>query len=114
MPSVLVYAMNYNQMSTIIGVEKEGRMVEEYNKEDEKGKYRAIGLRNRNQAFNPQTRPNLYFPLYVNPSTKKVSTKKSDEFVDEVWPDAPDGTKTCWTWMRQKVEAENDLRKRCS
>ncbi|MBQ9197307.1 MAG: site-specific DNA-methyltransferase [Clostridia bacterium] len=107
--SVLVYAMNYNQMSTIIGVEKEGRMVEEYNKEDEKGKYRAIGLRNRNQAFNPQTRPNLYFPLYVNPSTKKVSTKKSDEFVDEVWPDAPDGTKTCWTWMRQKVEAENDL-----
>ena len=107
--SVLVYAMNYNQMSTIIGVEKEGRMVEEYNKEDEKGKYRVIGLRNRNQAFNPQTRPNLYFPLYVNPSTKKVSTKKSDEFVDEVWPDAPDGTKTCWTWMRQKVEAENDL-----
>ena len=84
-------------------------MVDEYNREDEQGKYRPIGLRNRNQAFNPQTRPNLYYPLYVNPTTKKVSTQHSEEFCDEVFPDAPDGTKTCWTWMKKKVEEENDL-----
>ncbi len=107
--SVLVYAKNYDNPTTMIGVEKEGKMVEEYNKEDAKGKYRPIGLRNRNQAFNPQTRPNLYFPLYVNPMTKRVSTTQSSEFTDEVWPDAPDGTKTCWTWMRKKVEEENEL-----
>ena len=40
--SVLVYAKDYSQASTISGVEKEGKMVEEYNKEDEVGKYRAI------------------------------------------------------------------------
>lgn len=107
--SVLIYAKDYSQPSTIIGVEKEGRMVDEYNKEDETGKYRAIGLRNRNQAFNPQTRSNLYYPLYVNPITKKVSTAQNSDFCDEVWPDAPDGTKTCWTWMKKKVDAENDL-----
>ena len=107
--SVLVYAKDYSQASTISGVEKEGKMVEEYNKEDEVGKYRAIGLRNRNQSFNPQTRPNLYYPLYVNPRNGRVSTQKSEEFTDEVFPDAPDGTQTCWTWMRQKVEAENHL-----
>lgn len=107
--SVLVYAKNYDNPTTMIGVEKEGKMVEEYNKEDAKGKYRPIGLRNRNQAFNPQTRPNLYFPLYVNPVTKRVSTTQSTEYTDEVWPDAPDGTKTCWTWMRKKVEEENEL-----
>ena len=107
--SVLVYAKDYSQASTISGVEKEGKMVEEYNKEDEVGKYRAIGLRNRNQAFNPQTRPNLYYPLYVNPKNRKVSTQRSEEFTDEVFPDAPDGTQTCWTWMRQKVEEENHL-----
>lgn len=107
--SVLVYAKDYSQASTISGVEKEGKMVEEYNKEDELGKYRAIGLRNRNQSFNPQTRPNLYYPLYVNPRNGKVSTQKNAEFTDEVFPDAPDGTKTCWTWMKQKVEAENHL-----
>lgn len=84
-------------------------MVEEYNKEDERGKYRLIGLRNRNQAFNPTTRPNLYYPLYVDSSSKKVSTKKDTQFTDEVWPDTPDGIKTCWTWMSKKVDAENNL-----
>ena len=93
----------------MFGVEKEGKMVDEYNKEDEIGKYRAIGLRNRNQSFNPQTRPNLYFPLYVDPKTHRVSTIKSDPYIDEVWPDAPDGTKTCWTWMKTKIEKENHL-----
>ena len=107
--SVLMYAMNYTNNSTVVGVEKEGKMVDEYNREDEQGKYRPIGLRNRNQAFNPQTRPNLYYPLYVDPTTKKVSTQHSEEFCDEVFPDAPDGTKTCWTWMKKKVEEENDL-----
>nr|WP_297707284.1 site-specific DNA-methyltransferase [uncultured Butyrivibrio sp.] len=107
--SVLVYAKDYNNPTTIRGVEKEGKMVEEYNKEDSNGKYRAIGLRNRNQAFNPVTRPNLYFPLYVNPRDGKVWTERNSEYTDEVWPDAPDGTKTCWTWMKTKVENENDL-----
>ena len=40
----------------------------QYPEEDEKGKYRLLGLKNRNQAFNPETRPNLYYPLYVNRS----------------------------------------------
>lgn len=107
--SILAYAKNYLKPSTMFGVEKEGKMVDEYNKEDEIGKYRAIGLRNRNQSFNPQTRPNLYFPLYVDPKTHRVSTIKSDPYIDEVWPDAPDGTKTCWTWMKTKIEKENHL-----
>jgi len=107
--SVLVYAKDYNNPTTIRGVKKEGKMVKEYNKEDCNGKYRAIGLRNRNQAFNPVTRPNLYFPLYVNPLNGKVWTEQNSEYTDEVWPDAPDGTKTCWTWMKTKVENENDL-----
>lgn len=107
--SVLVYAKNYTQSSTIMGVEKEGKMIDEYNKEDEVGKFRAIGLRNRNQSFNPQTRPNLYFPLYVNPQSRRVSTVRNEQYTDEVWPDAPDGTKTCWTWMKKKVEKENHL-----
>ena len=107
--SVLIYAKNYNESSTITGIEKEGKMVEEYNKEDENGRYRAIGLRNRNQAFNPITRPNLYYPLYVDPIEKGVSTSQNSIFTDEVFPDAPDGTKTCWTWMKSKVEKENEL-----
>ena len=107
--SVFIYVRDYLETTSILGVEKEGKMVEEYNKSDERGKYRLIGLRNRNQAFNPVTRPNLYYPLYVNPKTKRVSTSESAEYTDVVWPDTPDGIKTCWTWMKKKVEAENQL-----
>lgn len=98
--------MNEN---AIYGIEKEGRMVDEYNREDERGKYRLLGLRNRNQSFNPTTRPKLYYPLFVNPKDGSVSLIRDDTFTDEVWPDAPDGTKTCWTWGKEKVTNESIL-----
>lgn len=107
--SILIYGKNIQNTATMVGVPKEGRMVEEYNREDSFGKYRVLGLRNRNQSFNPITRPNLYYPLYVNPITSEVSLTKNEDFTDEVWPDAPDGTKTCWTWAKQKVFNEREL-----
>ena len=107
--SVLIFVKDYLDTACILGAEKEGKMVDEYNREDQRGKYRLIGLRNRNQAFNPTTRPNLYYPLYVNPNTRHVSTQKTSDYTDEVWPDTPDGIKTCWTWMSKKVEEENFL-----
>jgi len=61
--SILVFVRDGLNAGAIQGLEKEGRMVEEYNKSDDKGPYRLLGLRNRNQSFNPTTRPNLYYPL---------------------------------------------------
>lgn len=28
---------------------------------------------------------------------------------DAVYPDAPNGTQTCWTWGRDRIDADNDL-----
>ncbi|MGZ8190270.1 MAG: site-specific DNA-methyltransferase [Methylococcaceae bacterium] len=107
--SILVFGRNCNNPYVMYGIEKEGRMVDEYNREDEKGKYRLLGLRNRNQAFNPVSRPNLYYPLYVNPFDGSVSIVSDDGYSDEVWPDTPDKVKTCWTWGKEKVVADNKL-----
>lgn len=106
---VLIYVKDYSNPLSINPVEKTGKMVSEYNKEDDIGKYREIGLRNRNQAFNPETRPNLYYPLFVNPKTGMVSIEQDSSYTDEVWPDAPDGTKTCWTWMKEKSKKQKNL-----
>ncbi len=106
---VLIYAKNSSNYNTMFGLPKEGKMVDEYNKEDAGGRFRLIGLRNRNQSFNPQTRPNLYYPLYVNPNSKKVALIKDSEFTDEVYPDTPDGIQTCWTWAKEKFVKENYL-----
>jgi adenine-specific DNA-methyltransferase len=107
--SILIFGKNYNSASTMYGVEKEGRMIEEYNRTDDKGKYRLLGLRNRNQAFNPKTRSNLYYPIYVNSKNGSVSIRKDSTYTDEVLPITPDGIKTCWTWGREKVVADNKL-----
>ncbi len=107
--SILIFVKDAMNEDAIYGIEKEGRMVKEYNREDERGRYRLLGLRNRNQSFNPITRPKLYFPLYVCPDDGTVSLTKKSIFKDEVWPDAPDGVKTCWTWGKEKVAKENNL-----
>jgi len=106
---ILVFVKDYMNEKAMFGVEKDGRMVEEYNRSDETGKYRLTGLRNRNQAFNPSTRPKLYYPLYIDESTSRVSIEKNDVNTIEVWPDTPDGIKTCWTWGKDKAVNENHL-----
>lgn len=106
--SLLLFVRNPNSPA-IEGVEKDARMTEEYDHSDSQGPYRLIGLRNRNQAFNPSTRPTLYYPLFVDSRTGDVSIKPGDRFNLEVYPDAPNGTQTCWTWSREKVASNQDL-----
>lgn len=106
---ILIYVKNYGNSKSVNKIEKDDKMLSEYNREDEHGRFRLIGLRNRNQAFNPVTRPNLYYPLYVDSTTGLVSIKKDDKYSIEVYPDASDTVSTCWTWSKQKVVNENDL-----
>ncbi|WP_407490033.1 site-specific DNA-methyltransferase [Acinetobacter baumannii] len=108
--SLIIIAKNSENLNALNGLPKEGRMIDEYNLTDpQKGKYRLLGLRNRNQSFNPITRPNLYFPLFVDPLTKKVSPDQNDIYTDIVYPDTPEGVKTCWTWGKDKIIKENEL-----
>ncbi|MEZ6005792.1 MAG: hypothetical protein R3F33_16620 [Planctomycetota bacterium] len=84
-------------------------MTAEYRKEDARGRYRELELRNRNPAFNRGTRPNLYYPIYVNPSTGSVSINRDSEFSVEVFPLNSSGGHSCWTWGRDKLVADRDL-----
>lgn len=107
--AIVVFVKDGLNSAAIDGLEKEGRMADEYNRNDQNGPYRLLGLRNRNQSFNPSTRPNLYYPLYVRAADGCVSLNRSEDFCDEVWPDAPNGVKTCWTWGKEKVQKEGSI-----
>lgn len=107
--NLLVFVKDSEQRGSITGMSKDGDMLSDYDKADSKGKYRELGLRNRNQAFNPKTRPNLYYPLYVDQTDGSVSVIRSLTHSEEVLPETPDGIKTCWTWGREKVSAESSL-----
>ena len=105
---LIVYAKDASAGRSLRGMERPDAMIEEFDQEDDRGRYRLLGLRNRNQAFNPQTRPKLYFPLYASPEDGSVSLE-SEGREGPILPHASDGTPTCWTWSREKVAAEASL-----
>lgn len=105
---ILVFTKDVKK-ARIEGIDKDEDMLSEYNKSDEHGPYRLIELRNRNSAFNPDTRPKLYYPIYVNPKSKRVSLTKDNLFTEEVLPLDSSGMATCWTWGQSKFNAENEL-----
>lgn len=75
---------------------------------DDKGYYELWELRNRNPKFGRHNRPNLYYPIFVNPSSTtedgyaEVSLEKYEDFL-EVVPKNSDGDDSCWRWGKEKV-----------
>ncbi|BCD67605.1 site-specific DNA-methyltransferase [Nitratiruptor sp. YY09-18] len=60
--------------------------------EDLKGKYNLRELRNRNPKFTKLNRPNLFYPIYINPNIidnygcSPISLNKSDDYYIEIYP----------------------------
>ena len=64
---------------------------------DEDGvRYRELELRNTHREFNSETRPNLWYPFYVEENSGRVEVKSFAGSM-EVWPLWPDGFRGCWT-----------------
>jgi adenine-specific DNA-methyltransferase len=81
---------------------------EEYGKKDEEGKlYREIGLRKRGAGARREDAPNQFFPIYYNPRTEEISTKKKKEFT-EIYPNLSDGTDGRWRWSIKSVGEKKD------
>ncbi|MBP7849934.1 MAG: site-specific DNA-methyltransferase [Lentimicrobiaceae bacterium] len=70
----------------------------EFNNQDEIGKYRELGLRKRGGADTREKRPHMFFPLYINPVNGEVSIDWSKDFAIEVFPRKSDGSDGCWRW----------------
>ena len=75
--------------------------------EDKKGKYELRELRNRNPKFNSSNRPNLFYPIYINPLSKSeeehcfVSLTKSKDYSIETYPLNSKGEEGCWRWGKE-------------
>ncbi|KAA6230228.1 site-specific DNA-methyltransferase [Campylobacter sp. LR291e] len=102
------YCRDYKNLKPFL-LNKTDKSIAEYNRQDEKGLYREMRLMNGNRNFTRQERPNLYFPLYVNPQNCLVSTQRNEKYTDEVFPINSFNVEQCWTWSKNKIERENDL-----
>ena len=106
---ILMYAKEIT-LSEIHKVAKPKRSIDEYSRIDEGGSYRLLRLRNTGiQEFNRATRPNLFFPIYVNPEDGTISLSPSTSFSVEVLPINGDGVEGCWTWSKEKIQENPEL-----
>ena len=104
---ILVFSKAPNPNITF-GHQKGEDAFSEYPYEDEKGRYRLLGLRQRGGAWRKEDRPMLHYPIYVNPETKEVSLSPSSDYSIEVIPQRPSGELSRWTWSPQKLSKQKN------
>ena len=107
---VLVYEKE--AASRELGIAKsEDEVSRDYALADDDGRhYRLLELRNTHRQFGRETRPRLWYPLYVDRTNDKVLVAPSAT-AEEVWPTWDDGFEGCWTWGRDKAAADQGLLK---
>ena len=82
--------------------------IEEFDQFDEDGKaWRELGLRQRGSASLRVDRPDMFFPIYVNPEDLSVSLEKSDLHFVPVVPKKSTGVEGRWMWGFDKVKRDN-------
>lgn len=95
--------------ASIIGHKLTDNMESEYKYSDNIGNYRLLGLRMRGGFWRRSERPNLYFPIYINPLNGKVALQESAEYCEVAVPVQPstneDGT---WRWSVEKIKQSSD------
>lgn len=76
---------------------------------DDKGfKYALRDLRKRGGPDRREDRPKMFFPIYWNETSGKVSLERSSEADIEIFPMRGDGTEGRWRWGCDKVKSHLD------
>ena len=70
--------------------------------------YRLRGLRHRGNASLRTDRPNMFFPIFVDPETRRVSLEGSERFSQKVLPRKSTGQDGRWEWGRETVNERLD------
>ena len=108
----IFYAKNQNSIVTYQLREED----KQFKYKDNKGEFNLYPLYNGNVAFNPETRPNLYYPFYLNPNKiidtffYEIGLENKEGWI-EVYPviSQKEGIPKVWRWGKSK--AAKDLNK---
>lgn len=99
---LLCFAKNINA-TFIKGTPLTEAQISDYKFEDEFGKYRLLGLRQRGVASLREDRPDMFFPIWVNPQTNSISLTYIEGW-EQVVPKKSDGRDGRWMWGKQKCK----------
>lgn len=101
---ILVYCKNLNKVKInkkVVGEIK-------YEHEDSKGKYTLKAFQNSGENGTRRARPNLYYPIYYNENTKKLSLEKNESDI-EILPRKVKSEDGRWLWSKEKFAKDNEF-----
>lgn len=107
------YVFVYTKDEDVV-INKLEKEIGEFKKEDKISGFSERELRNRNPKYGKFNRPNLFYPIYVNPNIKDkngyhpISLEKNAEFSIEVLPLNSKGKESCWRWGKKKFNDNNN------
>lgn len=102
---VLLFCKNIERVKLIKKIV--GEMKYEY--EDAKGIYTLKAFQNSGENGTRTARPNLYYSIYFNPQTKKLSLDNTDDSCIEILPKKVMNDDGRWLWSKEKFTQDNSL-----
>jgi adenine-specific DNA-methyltransferase len=69
----------------------------QYKLQDSIGRYKLRGFRRSGNNSKREQRPRLFYPIYYNPKTNKISLNRAPHYI-EILPIDEQGIERCWRW----------------
>lgn len=105
---LLCYSKNQD-FAELNGVPLTDEDIEDFDQVDDDGKaWRELGLRQRGSASLRTDRPDMFYPIFVNPNDNTVSLEESSTHCIQVIPKKSNGVEGRWMWGIDKFKRENN------
>ena len=104
---LLIYSKNFSWL-VINGENPSEDQIATYNKTDEIGRFRDMGLRKRGSDSKKEDAPTLFFPIYYNPETKDIDLQCHEGYITII-PKLEDGSDGRWRWSSAKIKKDKNL-----
>jgi len=101
---LILFAKDLNKLTTKSLIQSEEEIATKYDKQDEISRYRELPFRRSGSNSRRVDRPNLFYPIYYNPSTKKLSLKREGREYVEIIPLDTSGVERVWRWEKSTAE----------
>jgi adenine-specific DNA-methyltransferase len=98
----IIYAKNIDK-ANINGLILDDKDIKKYKYTDEISQYGLLPLQRGGSNSSPKERPNLYFPIYINPNNLSLSLDKKQNYNIEILPKDSEGNLKVWRWSKQKI-----------
>lgn len=99
-----VFCIAKSSNTKLRGLDLSEENKKEYNKFDDRGFYRELGLRKRGADSKREDSPTMYFPIYYDEEDNLIST--SIKYNNVILPKLSNGDEGRWRWSKSKVEKD--------